>query len=123
MSIDNKEWLLATNDFSLLGLKFLYLSNGGAIVAILSNIKIFEKCYYIVFWPIINYIIGLFLAFMSNFCAYFLYRTILLNKQNNTNKPYECWMHFAVIFSVLSCLAFFYSSYILITTFLFPFCK
>lgn len=38
MTIEHKEWLKATNDFALLGLKFLYLSNAGAIIAILANI-------------------------------------------------------------------------------------
>lgn len=36
--IENNEWLKTTNDFALLGIKFLYLSNSGAIIAILANI-------------------------------------------------------------------------------------
>lgn len=114
MSIENKEWLTATNDFALLSIKFLYLSNGGAILAILGNPEAFDNadvsCSLMIFMG------GLVFSFLSNFFGYSLYRVILTNEQNKETTGYvmktsQCWMSSAIFSALASCFCFGYGAY------------
>ena len=115
MSIENKEWLKATNDFALLGIKFLYLSNGGAILAILGNLEAFDNAN--VSCSLVIFMLGLLFSFFSNFSGYSLYRVILMNEQNKENPGYVMkssqgsWMYSAIIFSFFSGSCFIYGAY------------
>ncbi|MDF3033597.1 MAG: hypothetical protein K0R76_551 [Alphaproteobacteria bacterium] len=115
MSIENKEWLKATNDFALLGIKFLYLSNGGAILAILGNLKAFNDTN-ILSCSLIMFICGLLFSLLSNFSGYLLYGTILINEQNKRDNGYakncsQGWMYIAIFFAVASFSCFGYGAY------------
>jgi hypothetical protein len=79
MAIENKEGLQSTNDFALLGLKFLYFSNAGAIVAILANLHtlIDEEEFPIISSALGLFVWGLIFAFMANLLGYLMYRDIL----------------------------------------------
>ena len=114
MSIENKEWLKATNDFALLGIKFLYLSNGGAIIAILGNLDAFDNT--IVSCSLMIFMGGLVFSFLSNFFGYSLYRVILTNEQNKeiigyVKKCSQGWMCSAIFSALASCFCFGYGAY------------
>lgn len=98
MMIENKEWLKSTNDFALLGIKFLYLSNGGAILAILVNINNFvdEEEYPEITWALSLFVLGLVFAFISNIFGYLMYRDLLISSYSQVQAKRE------VIFGILA---------------------
>jgi hypothetical protein len=91
MNIENKEWLKSTNDFSLLGIKFLYLSNAGAILTILVNINNFvdEEEYPEITWALSLFVLGLIFAFVTNLLGYLMYRDLLISSQRQMQSKKE----------------------------------
>ena len=89
MSIQNEEYLKSINDFAILGLKFLYISNAGAIIAILANLhNLIDKANYSsVSCALTMFVLGIIFSFVANFSGYFMYRSILIARlQARTSK-------------------------------------
>jgi len=111
MSIANEQWLKATNEFALLGIKFLYISNAGAIIAILSNIHhlTHHPNYPVVACALTMFVGGIISSLAANFFGYLLYRDLLISKQNERSSRCEClFTGLAIIAALLS--IFFFAS-------------
>jgi hypothetical protein len=90
--MENETMLKSTNEFALLGLKFLYFSNAGAIIAILVNVNNFvdEEDYPTIATALSTFIWGLLFALLSSFLGYLMNRAILNAAQNHTAAKWEC---------------------------------
>jgi hypothetical protein len=110
MAIENEPWLKSTNDFALLGLKFLYFSNAGAIVAILANIHSLKSHgidYHVVACALAWFVGGIISAIFANFFGYLLHSNILITKQNNRQSRLQVWYRiFAIILGAASIVCF-----------------
>lgn len=114
MKLENEPWLKSTNDFALLGIKFLYLSNAGAIVAILANLNNFvdEDDYPIVAYTFSLFVIGLIFAWLCNLAGYLMHRKLLIAEQNNYPlKSEKCFGVLAITSAIISLGFFAYGAY------------
>jgi len=110
MAIDHKQQATSINDFALLAIKFLYLSNGAAIIAILADLnKFIDDEYPVISCALTLFIGGLALAFATNIMGYLMSRipTIVSPKPDNCrNQVIYCLL---ALFSAL--LSFFFFGY------------
>lgn len=94
-------------EFSKLGLQFLFLANGSAIIAILAHIPFFSmksKC--VLLFVLVIYILGLLSAFFATFSAYMCHRNLTegigLDKDGKEKK----WFCISLYTSIVSFLLF-----------------
>jgi hypothetical protein len=113
-SLYDEPWLKSTNDFALLGIKFLYLSNAGAIIAILANLNNFvdEDDYPTIIYAFSLFVVGLICALLCNLAGYLMYRNLLIAAQtNHAAKKEKIFGNLCIIFAVLSLFFFAYGAY------------
>ena len=114
MNMENEMILKSNNDFALLGIKFLYLSNAGAIIAILANLNNFvdEDDYPIIIYAFSFFVSGLIFAILCNLAGYLMYRNLLVVAQHNyAAKRERIFGSLAIVSAVLSLFFFAYGAY------------
>jgi hypothetical protein len=106
--MDEKHWLKTTNEFGILGLKLLYFSNAGAIIALLANINNFvdEEDFPTISSSMSLFIWGLLFALLSSFLGYLMYRLVVHSVQSSRTSK---WEHILGGLALLSAMASFFS--------------
>lgn len=98
-------------EFAKLGLQYLFLSNGSAILAILANQTFFiNKCKYRVVALLGLYLLGSCMALIATWCSYMSHRNLTEGKNLRDEKEHT-WFSCAVgtciasfVFFVLGCI-------------------
>lgn len=107
--MENKQWLSSTNEYGILGLKFLYISNAGAIIALLANVNNFvdEEDYPTIARALNLFVWGLLFALISTFFGYLIHRVLVFTADNNKASKKEWIFGAFAICAALTSFIFF----------------
>lgn len=99
-------------EFSKIGIQFLFLTNGSAIIAIIAHLSsfLYENKDAVIFVTLV-YALGLMLAFFTTFSAYKCHFN-LAHKKNLVNGEEIFWFRISIFCSIFSFMCFVFSSII-----------